>query len=168
LVLSPHPNQALISFDLSTRRKMSAPARSHEQQALQRLVADRDALTTVDLVLESRNWHGLSLRFDSVFTHALCADGRFAAWVAHQYNPNARVYPLKEQQSHFDEKAVKGQHVLILDQCFDVNALLAIVQEAAHVSVVEHHESSRSTIKAALARNASRAAEEAVVRAVGE
>lgn len=124
-------------------------------EALKSFLDQRTSLTDKEIALVSHNWLGRSLQFDVVFTHSPCADGRFAAWIAYKYNPHATVIPLEPQQNTFEEDQVKDRFVLVLDQCFNADAMVRLVTLAAHVFVVDHHASTVPTLRMVRERLAS-------------
>lgn len=78
-----------------------------------------------------------------IIYHAPCADGLSAAWVARQKFPDAEFYPTAH---HKEPPDVTNKHVYILDYAYPRDVLLKMLDQAASLTVLDHHESNQKIL----------------------
>jgi len=85
--------------------------------------------------------------------HGNCADGFVAAWVVWKWaNDNNREVEFIAAQYQQPPPDVAGARVIIVDFSYKENELVAMVEQAAHVLLIDHHKTARAEIERAMAR----------------
>lgn len=74
--------------------------------------------------------------FDLIIHHGPCFDGFTAAWIAKGRFPDAVLH---ETGYHTAPPDVRGRTVLIADFSYPRDVLLRMADEAAHITVLDHH-----------------------------
>ncbi len=79
-----------------------------------------------------------------VIYHAGCSDGFCAAWLFNTLFPDAEFFP-----AHYNEPPpdVKGKMVYILDFSYKRPVMEKIIEEANHVTVLDHHKTAEEELR---------------------
>lgn len=81
-----------------------------------------------------------SKHFDICIYHANCPDGFGAAWAVYRLHGNKIKYVEGHSYKMAPVETYKGLDVLLVDYCWEVPYLEAVLEVASSVTVVDHHE----------------------------
>lgn len=79
--------------------------------------------------------------------HADCIDGAFAAYWVQQKFPDIKTYPAYHESVKYP--SVEGEHVYIVDFCYESKILERMIEEGAKsITILDHHSSAISDVEA--------------------
>lgn len=81
------------------------------------------------------------MSFDFVFYHKNCSDGTASLFAWEQSAPghSAVVVPYQHGDSGYSNYDLKGKSVLCLDMCFPAEVLAYVLDQVAHLTILDHH-----------------------------
>lgn len=79
-----------------------------------------------------------------IIYHSPCPDGFTSAWVARKMFPDAEFYPT----GHYNQPPdVTGKDVFILDFAYNRETLLALLDDASSITVLDHHKTNEKALE---------------------
>lgn len=79
-----------------------------------------------------------------IIYHFPCADGFTSAWIAKKKFPDAEFFP---QHLHRPPPDVRDKDVYVLDCAYSRDVMLKMIDEAASVTVIDHHKTNQEALK---------------------